>query len=48
MHAVTLAWVDYFVLALYVAFVLGIGWVLKAYMKTSADFLMAAARFRPG
>jgi len=34
-------WVDYFVLALYVAFVIGIGWVLKAYMKTSSDFLTA-------
>ncbi len=41
MHTVALGWVDYFVLALYVAFVIGIGWVLKAYMKTSSDFLMA-------
>src|SRR5512139_1992191 len=41
MHTVALGWVDYFVLALYVAFVIGIGWVLKAYMKTSADFLTA-------
>src|SRR5512144_1659219 len=41
MQTVALGWVDYFVLALYVAFVIGIGWVLKAYMKTSSDFLMA-------
>ncbi|HSD26335.1 MAG TPA: sodium:solute symporter family protein [Vicinamibacteria bacterium] len=41
MQIVALGWVDYFVLALYVAFVIGIGWVLKAYMKTSSDFLMA-------
>jgi SSS family solute:Na+ symporter len=41
MQTVALGWVDYFVLALYVAFVIGIGWVLKAYMKTSADFLTA-------
>src|SRR5512143_342884 len=41
MQTVALGWVDYFVLALYVVFVIGIGWVLKAYMKTSADFLTA-------
>jgi SSS family solute:Na+ symporter len=41
METVALGWVDYFVLALYVVFVIGIGWVLKAYMKTSSDFLMA-------
>ncbi|HUL77629.1 MAG TPA: Na+/galactose cotransporter, partial [Vicinamibacteria bacterium] len=41
MNTVVLGWVDYFVLALYVAFVVGIGWVLKQYMKTSSDFLMA-------
>jgi SSS family solute:Na+ symporter len=41
MDTVALGWVDYFVLALYVVFVIGIGWVLKAYMKTSSDFLMA-------
>lgn len=41
MQTVALGWVDYFVLALYVVFVIGIGWVLKKYMKTSADFLTA-------
>src|SRR5512136_615507 len=39
MTAVTLGVLDYIILGLYVAFVVGIGWVLKRYMKTSADFL---------
>ncbi len=39
MQTVALGWVDYFVLALYVVFVIGIGLVLKKYMKTSSDFL---------
>ena len=34
-----LAPVDYLILALYFAFVLGIGWVVKRQVKTSADFL---------
>ena len=33
-----LATVDYLVLAIYFAFVIGIGWVLRKYLKTSADF----------
>ncbi len=33
-----LAVVDYLILALYFGFVIGIGWVLKKYLKTSADF----------
>jgi len=33
-----LAAVDYLILALYFGFVIGIGWVLKKYLKTSADF----------
>jgi solute:Na+ symporter, SSS family len=41
MSTVALGGIDYVILALYVAFVIGIGWVLKAYMKTSSDFLMA-------
>ena len=36
---VTLAFVDYLILAVYVAFVLGIGFALKRYMKSSSDFL---------
>jgi len=31
--------IDYAIMAIYVTFVLGIGWVLKRNMKTSADFL---------
>lgn len=33
-----LAFVDYLILAVYFLFVLGIGWVLRKYLKTSADF----------
>jgi SSS family solute:Na+ symporter len=36
---VTLAFVDYVILALYFAFVLGIGWLLKKRVTTSSDFL---------
>src|SRR5512136_2141378 len=39
MTAVTLGVLDYIILGLYVAFVVGIGWTLRRYMKTSADFL---------
>ena len=39
MQPIHLAWVDYTILIAYVAFVLGIGWVLARYMKTSSDFL---------
>jgi solute:Na+ symporter, SSS family len=31
--------IDYTIMAIYIVFVLGIGWVLKRYMKTSSDFL---------
>jgi len=31
--------IDYSIMAIYVLFVLGIGWVLKRSMKTSSDFL---------
>jgi len=36
---VTLTFVDYAILAIYFAFVLGIGWVLKKRVSTSEDFL---------
>src|SRR5450432_1589309 len=42
MQPIHLAWVDYTILIAYVAFVLGIGWTLARYMKTSADFLTSA------
>ena len=41
MQPIHLAWVDYTILIAYVAFVLGIGWVLARYMKTSSDFLIS-------
>ena len=34
----TLAWIDYLVMLIYFGFVLGIGFALKRYMKTSTDF----------
>jgi SSS family solute:Na+ symporter len=42
MQPIHLAWIDYTILIAYVAFVIGIGWMLARYMKTSADFLTSA------
>ena len=42
MQAIQLQWIDYTILVAYVAFVIGIGWALSRYMKTSADFLTSA------
>src|ERR1039458_3551609 len=39
MQPIHLAWVDYSILIAYVAFVVGIGWTLARFMKTSSDFL---------
>src|ERR1700720_2691813 len=39
MPAVSLNLIDYAILAIYVVFVIGIGFALKRYMKSSADFL---------
>lgn len=36
-----LGWIDYSIMLIYFVFVLGIGWVLKKYMKSSTDFLEA-------
>ena len=41
MQPIHLQWVDYTILIAYVGFVLGIGWVLARYMKTSSDFLIS-------
>ncbi len=38
---ISLAWIDYSILFLYCLFVIGIGFALKRYMKTSADFFMS-------
>ena len=42
MQPIQLQWIDYTILIAYVAFVLGIGWMLARYMKTSSDFLTSA------
>ena len=42
MQPIHLIWIDYTILVAYVAFVIGIGWTLARYMKTSADFLTSA------
>jgi len=34
-----LTWIDYLIMLIYFGFVLGIGWALKRYMKSSSDFL---------
>src|SRR5450631_2433234 len=34
-------WIDYSIIGIYFTFVLGIGFVLKKYMKTSADFFLS-------
>ena len=36
---VTLTWLDYLILLTYTAFVIGIGFALKKYMRSSSDFL---------
>jgi SSS family solute:Na+ symporter len=35
----TLGFIDYAIMAIYFIFVLGIGWALKKYMKSSTQFL---------
>ena len=39
MQPIQLHWIDYAILIIYVAFVIGIGWALARSMKTSSDFL---------
>src|SRR4051812_24122149 len=41
MHTPALEWIDYVVMLIYFAFVLGIGFALKRYMKTSTDFFQS-------
>ena len=41
MANIHLGLIDYTILSLYFAFVLGIGWALKRYMKTSTDFFLS-------
>jgi solute:Na+ symporter, SSS family len=42
MQPIHLHQIDYSILIAYVAFVIGIGWALARYMKTSSDFLTSA------
>jgi SSS family solute:Na+ symporter len=37
----TLAWIDYLIMLIYLAFVLGIGFALKKFMRTSEDFFLS-------
>src|SRR5512138_2170744 len=39
MSAMQLGFIDYAIMLIYVAFVIGIGWALHRYMKSSSDFL---------
>jgi len=41
MEIFQLEWIDYTVMIIYFAFILGIGWVLKRYMKDASAFLEA-------
>ena len=40
MEPIHLAWVDYAILLSYTVFVIGIGFALRRYVKTSADFFL--------
>src|SRR5438309_7798068 len=40
-RATGLVWIDYAVMLIYFVFVLGIGFALKRYMKTSTDFFLS-------
>jgi SSS family solute:Na+ symporter len=42
MQLIQLQWIDYTILIAYVAFVIGIGWTLARFMKTSSEFLTSA------
>ncbi|MDE3066517.1 MAG: sodium:solute symporter family protein [Verrucomicrobiota bacterium] len=41
MQPIHLAWVDYAILLAYTAFVIGIGFALRRYLKTSTDFFLS-------
>ena len=41
MQSIQLGGIDYAILFIYFAFVIGIGWVLKRFMKGSADFFLS-------
>ena len=41
MPVVHLRWIDILVMLIYFAFVLGVGWMLRRYMRTSTDFFLS-------
>lgn len=41
LSAVNLTWIDYAVMGIYFAFVIGIGFMLRRYMRTSTDFFLS-------
>src|SRR5512140_1284596 len=41
MQSIQLGSIDYLILTVYFVFVLGIGWALRRYMKTSTDFFLS-------
>ena len=41
MHQIQLGGIDYAILIVYFAFVLGIGWVLRRYVRNSEDFFLS-------
>ncbi|MFA6172648.1 MAG: sodium:solute symporter family protein [Kiritimatiellales bacterium] len=41
MGQISLGWLDYSIMAIYVGFVIGIGYALKKYMKSSSDFFLS-------
>src|SRR5438477_1152390 len=41
MQSIHLGFIDYLILSVYFLFVIGIGWVLKRYMKGSTDFFLS-------
>src|SRR5947199_325620 len=41
MTSIQLGLIDYAILTIYFVFVLGIGWALRHYMKTSTDFFLS-------
>src|SRR5512140_1145588 len=41
MQSIQLGSIDYLILTVYFLFVLGIGWALRRYMKTSTDFFLS-------
>ena len=41
MEQIGLGWLDYSIMAIYVGFVIGIGYALKKYMKSSSDYFLS-------